>query len=146
MDYINKLGSIVDSNTVKAYDPTDESSEQLLTADHILIATGGRPKYLPIPGLTEHSITSDDIFWREEEPGKTLVIGAGYIGLECGGFLTGMGYDVTVLARSQVLRGFDEDMVEKIITKMEHDGTHIRTRAQPTKVEKLDSGKLAVTI
>jgi thioredoxin reductase (NADPH) len=87
--YINKLGSIVDGNTVKAYVPNDDGSEELLTTDNILIATGGRPRHLDIPGLKENSITSDDIFWRNEEPGKTLVIGAGYIGLECGGFLTG---------------------------------------------------------
>lgn len=89
VNYMNRLGSIVDRNTVKVFDPKDPSSEELVTADHILIATGGRPKYLDIPGLKENCITSDDIFWRDEEPGRTLIIGAGYIGLECGGFLTG---------------------------------------------------------
>lgn len=30
---------------------------------------------------------SDDLFWLKKNPGKTLVIGAGYIALECAGFL-----------------------------------------------------------
>ena len=52
-------------------------------------------------------ITSDDLFWLKKSPGKTLVIGAGYVALECGGFLTGVGLDVTVAVRSILLRGFD---------------------------------------
>ncbi|KAH8288076.1 hypothetical protein KR054_002443, partial [Drosophila jambulina] len=44
----------------------------------------------------------------EREPDKSLVVGAGYIGLECAGFLKGLGYEPTVMVRSIVLRGFDQ--------------------------------------
>jgi thioredoxin reductase (NADPH) len=44
---------------------------------------------------------------RKDRPGKTLVIGASYVALECAGFLKGLGYDVTVLVRSKVLPFFD---------------------------------------
>jgi len=37
-----------------------------------------------------------------------LVIGGSYVALECAGFLTGLGFDVTVMLRSIPLRGFDQ--------------------------------------
>ena len=79
-----------------------------------MIATGGRPTYSDCPGGLEHGITSDDIFWMKNKPGKTLIIGASYIALECAGFLRGFGIDVTVMVRSILLRGFDQQMANKI--------------------------------
>ena len=61
-----------------------------------------------IPGATEYGITSDDIFSMTTPPGKTLVVGASYVALECAGFLAGLGFDVTVMVRSIFLRGFDQ--------------------------------------
>jgi pyruvate/2-oxoglutarate dehydrogenase complex dihydrolipoamide dehydrogenase (E3) component len=43
-----------------------------------VIATGTRPTYLHIEGA-QHAITSDDIFNKKQPPGKTLVIGGGYV-------------------------------------------------------------------
>lgn len=59
-------------------------------------------------------MTSDDIFMRRTPPGKTLVIGASYVALECAGFLAALGYDTTVMVRSILLRGFDQDMANRI--------------------------------
>lgn len=78
-----------------------------MTAKHILVAVGGRPTYLDIPGSDKLVISSDDLFSMQKPPGKTLVVGASYIALECAGFLAGFGYDVTVMVRSILLRGFD---------------------------------------
>ena len=60
------------------------------------------------------SLCSDDLFWLPHSPGKTLLVGAGYVALECAGFLTHIGCDATVMARGQVLRGFDQDMAERV--------------------------------
>ena len=52
------------------------------------------------------------------------MVGAGYVALECAGFLTGLHQgEVTVLVRSMLLRGFDRDMVDKIQTHMLALGT-----------------------
>ena len=48
------------------------------------------------------------------QPGRTLIVGASYIALECGGFLAGLGFDTTILVRSILLRGFDQSIAEKI--------------------------------
>lgn len=116
----------------------------MLTSDKIVIATGGRPRYLDIPGR-EYCITSDDIFSLNDPPGKTLVVGASYIALECAGFLTSLGYETIVMARSIFLRGFDQEIAEMIAAYMSRHGTNFIRQAVPLRIEKLDNGQLYVT-
>ena len=54
------------------------------SADHILIAVGGRPSVPSLPGV-EHCITSDGFFALENQPKKVAVVGGGYIGIELAG-------------------------------------------------------------
>ena len=68
-----------------------------MTADKFVIAVGGRPRYPDVPGAKECCLTSDDLFSIPYSPGKTLLVGASYIALECAGFLAGIGLDVTVM-------------------------------------------------
>lgn len=85
VEYINGHGYFKDAHSVIAV--MKNKTEKELKAKFIVVATGGRPRIPNIPGALEHGITSDDIFSLDREPGKTLVVGAGYIGLECAGFL-----------------------------------------------------------
>ena len=94
---------------------TKRKDEKIVKALRICLAMGGRPRIPAIPGA-EFGVTSDDIFTLPRTPGKTLVIGASYVALECAGFLAGMGYDVTVMVRSILLRGFDQ--VSKMIFRL----------------------------
>nr|XP_046202947.1 thioredoxin reductase 2, tandem duplicate 2 [Oncorhynchus gorbuscha] len=142
--YLNVKGSLLDEHTVKGL--TRTGKEIMLTAKNIVIATGGRPKYpTHIPGAVEHGITSDDIFWLKESPGKTLVVGASYVALECAGFLTGIGLETTVMVRSIPLRGFDQQMAGLVTDYMEAYGTKFSWRSVPKSVDKLSSGVLQVT-
>ena len=104
--YYNKLASFVDKNTIELTD--HEGKKEQITAKVIFIAVGSRPT-IPddIPDLESKVITSDDIFLLKKSPGKTLVVGASYVALECAGFLHGLGLDTTVMVRSLLLRGFD---------------------------------------
>ncbi|CDW52874.1 Pyr redox dim and Pyr redox and Pyr redox 2 domai n containing protein [Trichuris trichiura] len=115
--YLNAFGSFVGSHSLKAVDK--RGKEQVVTSDRFLIATGLRPRYLNIPGAREYCITSDDLFSLSYCPGKTLCVGASYVSLECAGFLRGIGLDVTVMVRSILLRGFDQDMANRIGIHME---------------------------
>lgn len=119
MEYINGLGKFKDSHTIQT---TTKQGEKLLTSKYILIAVGGRPNYPDIPGAVEYGITSDDIFSLTNPPGKTLIVGAGYIGLECAGFLNGLGYDATVMVRSMPLRGFDRQMADVVTASLKEKG------------------------
>jgi len=110
--YFNEYASFVDAHTLELKKANGQT--QRVTADKIVIAVGGRPSYPDIPGAKEFGITSDDIFSKPTAPGKTLVVGASYVALECAGFLTALGYDTTVMVRSILLRGFDQDMANLI--------------------------------
>jgi len=114
------------------------------TAHKFLVAVGGRPLLPEIPGI-EHTITSDDIFSLPHPPGKTLVVGASYVALECAGFLNGLGFETTVMARSILLRGFDQQVAEMIGDFMREHGIKFVRPAVPTSITKLEDGKLEVT-
>lgn len=119
-------------------------TERILNAKYVVIAVGGRPNYPNIPGAIEHGITSDDIFSLDRAPGKTLIVGAGYIGLECAGFLKGLGYEATVMVRSVVLRGFDQQMAEIVTGAMVEKGINFIQKTIPKSVEKTEDGRLLV--
>ncbi|KAJ8263441.1 hypothetical protein COCON_G00158980 [Conger conger] len=142
--YLNLKGSLLDEHTIRGVNKAGK--ETVLTAENIVIATGMRPK-LPadVPGAEEHGISSDDLFWLKESPGKTLVVGASYVALECAGFLTGIGLDTSVMARSIALRGFDQQMAGLVTDHMESYGTRFSWQCVPRRVEKLASGALQVT-
>ena len=113
-------------------------NKEIVTAKYILIATGGRPTYPDIPGALTLGITSDDIFYRQEKPGKTLVVGASYIALECAGFLNALGIDTTVMVRSIFLRGFDQQLANKIGEYMEKTGVKFIRNSVPIGIEKVE--------
>ncbi|XP_007956156.1 thioredoxin reductase 2, mitochondrial [Orycteropus afer afer] len=141
--YFNFKASFVDKHTVCG---VLKGGKILLSADHIVIATGGRPKYpMHVEGALEYGITSDDIFWLKESPGKTLVVGASYVALECAGFLSGMGLDTTVMMRSIPLRGFDQEMSALVTEYMASHGTRFLRGCIPWQVRRLPSGCLQVT-
>ncbi|NXL30713.1 TRXR2 reductase, partial [Glaucidium brasilianum] len=161
--YFNMKGSFSDPHTIRGL--TKAGKETIVTAENIVIATGGRPKYpTHIAGALEYGITSDDLFWLKKSPGKTsleyypfilylyeiivyisLTEASPDVSLECAGFLTGIGLDTTVMMRSIPLRGFDQQMASLVTEYMESYGTKFLKRCFPTKVEKLESNRLQVT-
>ncbi|XP_046354287.2 thioredoxin reductase 1, cytoplasmic-like isoform X2 [Haliotis rufescens] len=136
--YINGYGEILTPHKIKSTNKRGKVQE--ITTETIVIATGERPRYPDIPGVKEYSITSDDLFSLPYCPGKTLCVGASYVSLECAGFLHGLGLDTTVMVRSILLRGFDQQMAEKIGIFMEKGGMKFVWNAVPQKIERLEEG------
>merc|ERR1719248_360302 len=131
--YYNAYATFIDPQTVEAVDKKGKKTS--ITADAFVIVVGGRPKYPEIPGAKEHCLTSDDIFAMKTPPGKTLVIGASYVALECAGFVQGVGYDTTVMMRSIPLRGFDQQMAMQVKNYMAEHGITFLEKCVPTAVE-----------
>ena len=105
VSYLNKLAKFVDPHTLEV---TDKKGTKTISGARIVVAVGGRPTALSCPG-GELAITSDDLFMLRTPPGKTCVVGAGYVALECAGFIKGLGQsDVKVMVLSILLRGFDK--------------------------------------
>lgn len=105
----------------------DSVEHMVQVKEAIVIAVGGRPIVPDIPLAREVGITSDDLFSIKSCPNKSLVVGGSYIGLETASFLAGMGYDTSLLVRSQPLRGqgFDRDCGHKLLELMEDIGVNI---------------------
>ena len=79
----------------------------IYSADHILVAVGGKPVLPAIPGA-EHGITSDGFFQLKDKPSRAVVVGAGYIAVEMAQIFAGLGSNTTLAIRGQtVLRNFD---------------------------------------
>lgn len=146
VDYLNAFAVFEGPHKLKVTDK--KGKEKFITSSEFILAMGERPKYPDIPGAREFAITSDDLFFLPYCPGKTLVVGASYVALECAGFLRGIGMDVTVMVRSILLRGFDQDMAEKIGDYMAKEGIKFLRPCIPTRVEMIEEGtpgKLRVT-
>jgi len=90
--YLNKHGRFLGPHELEVVDAKGERGR--VTAARFVIAVGGRPQPLACPG-GELAITSDDVFSLEAAPGKTCVVGAGYVALECAGFLRALGHEVS---------------------------------------------------
>ncbi len=110
---------IVDPHTV-------EVGGKTVTAEHILVATGGWPVVPDIQGK-ELAITSNEAFYLEKLPEKILIIGGGYIAVEFAGIFSGLGVEVIQLYRGPVfLRGFDDDVRHFLADEMRKKGIDLR--------------------
>ena len=109
----------------------------------MIIAVGGRPNKLGCPG-EELAVSSDDLFMLDHPPKKTLLVGASFIALECAGFLHHLGFDVTVMVRSILLRGFDQECAGKIGDYMKEEGIHFKQGFVPKELVKLPNGRILV--
>lgn len=133
VDLIRGRAVLEDAHTVRI-------GERKVTAENILIATGGRPYMPDIPGAG-HMITSDEIFDLPEFPRRVVVAGAGYIALEFACILHGLGAEVVVVYRRQgVLRGFDEDVRAALKEEMETSGIGFVFDTVFERIDKEDDG------
>mmetsp|Transcript_78796 Transcript_78796/g.213344 ORF Transcript_78796/g.213344 Transcript_78796/m.213344 type:complete len:483 (+) Transcript_78796:68-1516(+) len=142
--YFNSFATFEDPHTLSL--DNGKGKVQKVTAKYILIACGGRPNLGGYPGVEECCISSDDIFWQKKAPGKTLVVGASYIALECAGFLAAFGFDTTVMVRSILLRGFDKQCADMIGEFMEKHGVKFARGMVPDKFEKTADGRTKVFV
>src|SRR4029079_7930078 len=96
-------------------------------AKHIVIATGSKPRPLPIPGA-EFMITSDEMLSERDLPASVIFVGGGVISLEFGHVYARTGTDVTILeALPQVLPAMDADAVARLQIESERIGISVKT-------------------
>jgi len=130
----------------KVIDPhTVEVGDKRVTAEHILVATGGWAVVPDIPGK-ELAITSLEAFYLKKMPEKILIVGGGYIAVEFAGIFNGLGVDVMQLYRGPVfLRGFDDDVRHFLADEMRKKGVDLRFNHNVLSIEK-SGGKLCAVL
>jgi glutathione reductase (NADPH) len=116
-------------------------SGRTITAEKILIATGGTPWLAePRPGL-EHVITSNEAFDLPRLPASIVVAGGGYIAAEFAGIFSRFGVETTLIYRGdKILRGFDEDVRDRLTEAYTKQGIRIVTGQIFTHFEKTAAG------
>ncbi|MDK9696188.1 MAG: glutathione-disulfide reductase [Siculibacillus sp.] len=119
---------------------------RVVSAAHVLVATGGRPvREGGFPGA-EHCITSEELFDLKRLPKRLVVVGGAYIALEFASIFAGLGSEVTVLYRGEeILRGFDMEVRRHLHAELEGRGITIVTGDGLTAVEKTADGLLGTT-
>jgi len=113
------------------------------TAKHILVATGGYPWFPEGEGIKEYSISSDGFFELEELPGKTVVVGAGYIAVELAGVLHTLGSDTSLVVRKEkALREFDDMISDALDEEMQRQGLTVVRNTDGVKSITVDENGL----
>ena len=123
---------------------TVEVNGALLTARHIVIATGGVATLPALPGA-ELGITSDGFFSLERRPKRVAVVGSGYIACELAGAFHELGSEVEMFIRkSRLLTSFDVMLGKSLMREMRAQGMTIHEQLVPTRVRD-DSGRRTLT-
>ncbi len=115
VDAIKGYATFIDSQTVEVNGETYQATK-------ILIATGGKPSKMTIPG-GEYAIDSNGFFEMTELPKRTIVLGAGYIAAELSGVLHGLGSEVMWAYRKErPLRTFDKMLSDNLVEMYQEAG------------------------
>lgn len=111
-----------------------------LEAEHILIAAGGEPVKLGIPG-EEHLITNEEFLSLERLPRRIVIVGGGYIAAEFSHIAAAAGAQVTILHRGEcLLKHFDPDLVGWLTEKFRALGIDVRTGTAAEAIEQIETG------
>jgi glutathione reductase (NADPH) len=123
-----------------------EVGGQTLTAQHLVIATGGRPMIPDIPGA-ELGITSDDFFELPARPPRVVIVGSGYVSVELGGIFAALGSQVTIIIRGEsVLKHFDAMLGAACMKAMREAGVEFITNTWPQSLERTADGALELVL
>lgn len=131
VEVIKGYAQFVDNHTV-------EVKGEQFTAEHILIATGGKASKLEIPG-GEYAIDSNGFFQLTEVPKQMIVLGAGYIAAEIAGVIHGLGSEVSwAFRKERPLRSFDKMLSDNLLEMYQEAGLETYAHYVPQKIEKTD--------
>ena len=135
--YVQGRAAFENSTTLRV--TKSDGSEESLTFDRIIIATGSRPAIVPTLKLdTPRMMDSTGALNLEDIPGSLLVVGGGYIGLELGSVYAALGTRVTVVEMLPgLLPGADRDLVLPLHKRLEKlfDGILLNTTVASVKDE-----------
>jgi glutathione reductase (NADPH) len=121
--------------------------DRVVTAENILIATGGRPN--PHPAMPGHElcIVSDNAFHLTELPQSIVIAGGGYIAVEFANIFHGLGVETTLVYRGKEILGrFDNDLRRMLHEAMEAKGIRIVLETNFSSVERRADGKLVANL
>ena len=132
---LSKLGITVVRGKGKFSGPHEITVDgKKMTGDKVIIATGSKPARPPIPGA-ERGITSDELIRLREQPGRLVVIGGGFIGLEFGFALARAGTSVTILQSSpKIAPALDDEIRDLLLAIAKEAGISVLTDVKVSRI------------
>jgi len=139
---VNGSGSFRDGKTCLVQSDT---GQQVITAEHMVIATGSEALPLPLLPFGGRIVSSTEALAFESVPERLVVVGAGYIGLELGIAYRKLGSEVTVIeALERILPQYDVELTRPLASHVSSMGIKVLLGA---KARGLDpSGALKVDL
>ena len=129
---------LYDARAVLAGPNTVLVNGESVSAERILVATGGWPHIPDVPGR-EYVISSNEAFFLETLPASVVIVGGGYIAVEFAGIFHGLGVDTTLVYRRDLfLRGFDGEMREFLAEQMRAKGINLLFNTRIGAIERRD--------
>lgn len=120
IEVVQGRGTFLDAHTIMVGD-------KQYSGDHIVIATGTRPRTLP--GVTvdgRRVITSDEAVNLSRSPKSVLILGAGVIGCEFATIFNAMGSEVHLVdSKEHIMSNEDTDISEFIQHAFDAMGIHV---------------------
>jgi dihydrolipoamide dehydrogenase len=135
IDFKTGTARLVTQNEIEI---TNGAHAEKIWADHIILATGSRPRYLPELPIDEKIVmTSDGIESMEEFPESMVIVGAGVIGCEYATIFSGFGKTKVHLIDkgNRILPFEDDDVVHIIERNMENNGVLIHRNSKLVRME-----------
>lgn len=132
-------GTLLSKNRVRI---TSANGETIIDADNVLLATGSKPKMLPLPGMELPGVlSSDELFELEELPQSLIIIGGGAIGVEFAETFSALGSRVTVLeAQPRLLPGIDREISQNLRMILKKRGVELHTGANLMEIQQDQNG------
>ncbi len=139
VETINGVGRLKDARTLVV--STDEGERTLSAGRALVLATGSKPRSLPVPGAEidgEKVITSDHALYLERVPQRPIVLGASAVGVEFSSVWKGFGAEqVTIVeALPAVVPREDVDTSKALAKDLKKSGMKVVTGAKLTGVDK----------
>jgi len=141
-EIIESRAVLEDAHTVRLL-----ATGRTVTAETILVATGGRPS--PHPALPGHefTISSNEAFDLKELPRSIAIGGGGYIAVEFANIFHGLGVETTLVYRGvKILSRFDMDLRDALHEAMEAKGIRILCHAVANSVDRRPDGRLDIAL
>ena len=141
----NKIEVIMGYGTLKAGKKvavaSEDGSETVYEANHVIIATGARARELPsLPQDGKKVIGYREAMTLPKQPKKLIVVGSGAIGVEFAYFYNAMGTNVTIVEyMPRIVPVEDEEISKQMERSFTKSGIKVMTSAEVTKVD--TSGK-----
>ena len=147
IDVLYGYGRLAGNGTVEIepsenMDGEEIGEQQAVEADHIIIATGARPREIPpLPIDEDKVVSSTGAMMQTDKPDRLVIVGAGAIGVEFGYFYNHMGTDVTIVeVQDRIVPNEDSDVSKELERSFKKAGINIMTGAMVQGFEESDGG------